>query len=473
MTSLQERVIRFVNRESLIPEHGRVLVALSGGSDSVALTLLLHEIASTTNFTVVGVVHLNHQLRQASADDELFCRRLAKSLSLPIEVGRADVRSRAKDEQISLEEAGHLERQTFFKRIACKFRADCVATAHTRNDQAETYLMRLIRGAGPQGLAGIWPRFGKVIRPLLNVSRAELRNYLTCNHQSFREDETNNDVSITRNRIRHELLPFLEERFSPGVIEVIARQSVIARNDSEWLELTAKNIGSTLINYEDEVVGLNAKELCQQPRALASRIVKQALEYVTGRGIHFIHIEQVLNLADADGSKVSKIDLPGCHVERRNGQIRIGAPQSREVHSFSNQGFSYQLAIPGEVNVPEAGLVISAEQVSGTKLNKDKLVARGDTVTISGGHIVPPLVVRSWQPGDIFRPLGLDGHKKIQDLFIDRKVIRSERYTVPIVADTNRGIVWVVGHTVAEDFRVTSSTEGMLVLRARKLGDIR
>ena len=473
MTSLQERVVQFIKRESLIPEYGRVLVALSGGSDSVALTLLLHEIASTANFSVIGVVHLNHQLRQAAADDELFCRRLAKSLSLPIEVGRTDIRSRSKYKRISLEEAGHLERQIFFKRITCKTGAHCIATAHTRNDQAETYLMRLIRGAGPQGLSGIWPRFGKVVRPLLDVSRAELRNYLARRQQSFREDETNNDVNVTRNRVRHKLLPFLEEQFSPGIIEVLARQSAIARSDSEWLELRAKEISSTLINYDNEVVKLNAEKICQQPRALASRVVKQALECVTGRGIHFTHIEQVLNLANAAGAKISKVDLPGCHVEIRNGYIRISAPQSREVYSSSNLRFAYQLAIPGAVQVPEAGLVISAEQVSGTKLIEDKLVARGNTVTISGCHIVSPLVVRNWQPGDIFRPLGLNGHKKIQDLFVDRKVMRSDRYTVPIVADSNRGIVWVVGHTVAEDFRVTSNTEGMLILRARTLGEVR
>ena len=469
MASLQERVLRAIKRETLIPEDGRVLVALSGGADSVALTLLLYELAPTAGFSVVGLAHLNHQLRQEATDDEQFCLELAKGLVLPIEVGRADVRERARGEGISIEEAGHRERYAFFARVAGHLGAHRVATAHTRSDQAETYLMRLIRGAGPVGLAGIRPRSGRVIRPLLEVSRAELRTYLAQREQSFREDETNQDVRVTRNRIRHELLPFLEERFSPAIVDVLAREADIARSDADWLDGAANRIASTFVSNKEGIVSVDVEALASQPKALARRVAKSALEQVAQRAIGFDHIERFLGLARQSGLDRAEADFPGCRVERRDGRLLIGAPRRRMTDGAAAE-FTYRLTIPGEVDVPEAGLVISAQRVSGTKVPAARLTARGGTVTVAGEQLTAPLIVRNWRPGDAVRPLGLGGRKKLQDLFVDRKVTRFERHKVPIVADKKRGIVWVVGHTVADDFRVTASTKGMLTLKATKLG---
>ena len=227
---LHERVLRLIRRERLVPPGRRVLAALSGGADSVALTLLLRELAKEAGFVLVGVAHLNHRLREAADADEQFCRELAASLALPIDVERVDVGQAARRGRISLEDAGHRERYAFFRRAAARLRADRVATGHHRDDQAETCLMRLIRGAGPDGLAGIRPRAGCVVRPLLHVSRSELRTYLAGRGQPFREDETNRDPAFTRNRVRHELIPFLETRFSPSIANVLARTAeIVAR----------------------------------------------------------------------------------------------------------------------------------------------------------------------------------------------------------------------------------------------------
>ena len=469
MASLQERIQRVIEREILIPEDGRVLVAVSGGADSVALTLLLHELAPTVGFAVVGLAHLNHQLRHAAVDDERFCRELATQLALPFDVGRADVRERARADGISIEEAGHRERYAFFERVAGQKGAHRVATAHTRNDQAETHLMRLIRGAGPVGLAGIRPRSGQVVRPLLEVSRAELRAYLARRGQSFREDETNQDVRVTRNRIRHELLPFLEERFSPAIVDVLAREADIARSDAEWLDAVANQIAARFVSTREGIVTVDVEALQRQPKALARRVAKHALEQVAQRAIGFGHIERFLRLAEQPERDLAEADFPGCRVERRPGQLLIGAPRRRVTDRVA-AGFTYRLMIPGEVDVPEAGMAISAQRVSGTDVPRSGLTARGDTVTVEGEQVTAPLIVRNWRPGDAIRPLGLGGRKKLQDFFVDRKVARSERHTVPIVADRTRGIVWVVGHTVADGFRVTPGTKGMLILKATKLG---
>ena len=472
MPSLQERVLRLIRREVLVPEGARVLVALSGGADSVALTLLMHELAPTAGFTFAGVLHLHHQLRRAADADERFCRGLAQKLALAIEVRRADVRGLAREEGISIEAAGHRERYAFFDQAADTLRAQRVATAHTQDDQGETYLMRLIRGAGPDGLAGIWPRSGRVIRPLLHVSRSELRAYLAGRGQSFREDETNNDLSVTRNRVRHELIPFLQERFSPAIVDVLGRVATIARADAEWLNAEANRVAPMIVTDQERGVSVDAAALDRQPLAVARRIARRALEHVAHRSVGFDHVERFLSLAQGGEREATKVDFPGCRVERRGAGLIVRPPRSRSSVPPGGGRFSYELAIPGEVRVPEAGLAISADLASWEEVH-GALEARGGTVTVAAGELSAPLVVRNWQPGDVIRPLGLGGRKKLQDFFVDRKVVRSARHRVPIVTDTRKGIVWVVGHTVADDFRVTPSTKGMIILKARKLGESR
>ena len=468
MTPLQNRVLRTIQRESLVTPGNRVVVALSGGPDSVALTLLMSDLAETADFAVVGVAHLNHQLRDAAGADEDFCRTLAGRLSLPCLVGQADVTALATRERISVEEAGHRERYAFFRHAAATLRADRIATAHTRDDQAETYLMRLLRGAGPVGLSGIHPRSGDVVRPLLDVSKSDLRDYLSAIGQEFREDETNRDVTVTRNRIRHELIPFLERRFSPSVVDVLARETKIARSDAEWLEIQASAAASEILKYGDGVAVLDQEGLLDQPVALARRVVRRAMKHVAGSSAGFDQVERILAIAAEGAAGLSEVDLPGCRVAVSNGSVTIGPPLPRHPRLARTSGFAYRLPIPGEVEIPEAQMTVGVERVAGGSPAAG-MSARGEIVYVAGGEVTAPLVVRSWRPGDAFRPLGLGGHKKLQDLFVDRKIDRQFRQTVPIVADKKRGILWVVGHSVSDDFRITPDTEGMLLLRARKL----
>ena len=464
---LADRLRHLIRHERLISEHGRLLVALSGGADSVALTLLLHELAPTAGFTLDGVVHINHQLRTAAADDEQFCREFAERLSLPIQVAHIDVRRVAQRERISVEEAGHRVRYAQFNEVTDRLGTDRIATAHTRDDQGETYLIRLIRGAGPEGLAGIRPRSGCVIRPALDVSRAELRRYLAERGESFRDDETNGDLTITRNRVRHELIPFLEERFSPGIVGVLTRTAAIARGDAEWLEASVNKIAPAIVSYLEDGASVDAVRLAQQPAALARRVARRALEHVARRTVGFDQIERFRALAADPQRAIGEADFPGCRVEWRGARLAVTVPPPRGT-APEPRTFRYELGVPGRVLVPEAGVVISAEQAS--HATHDGLVARGAAVTVAAGDLTVPLIVRSWRPGDAVRPLGLGGSKKLQDLFVDRKVLRARRHAVPIVADKMRGIIWVVGYAVADDFRVTAGTKGMLTLKVDRMG---
>src|SRR5687767_4635291 len=202
-----DSVRRTIRTHGLLPTGSRVAIALSGGADSVAMLLALGEVSKTEGFHIAGAAHLNHQLRGTESDgDEQFCRDLADALNVPIEIDRVDVAQLARDTGASIEHAAHVARYAFFDRAAASLGAGAVAVAHTKDDQAETFLLRLLRGAGPRGLSGMHPRTGIVVRPLIETSRSDVRDFLQAGGVAFREDASNADLAIPRNRIRHELL---------------------------------------------------------------------------------------------------------------------------------------------------------------------------------------------------------------------------------------------------------------------------
>ena len=219
---LLERVRQTIRRHDLARGDTRVVVALSGGSDSVALAHLLRALDLAGELRVVGLAHFNHQLRPAASGDERFCADVAAALERPLLVDREDVRDLARRERRSIEDTARRARHRFLSRARGHFDADVTALGHTRDDQAETFLLRLLRGAGARGLAAMHPRRGALIRPLLDCRRATLQEYLVSRHVEYIHDESNEDLSIPRNRVRAELLPFLEQRFNPSIVPLEA-----------------------------------------------------------------------------------------------------------------------------------------------------------------------------------------------------------------------------------------------------------
>ena len=216
MNALLQQVRRTIRRHDLCPPGTRLLVALSGGSDSVALTFILRELAPNGGFSLAGLAHFNHRLRPTADRDEQFCRELASRIDLPLVVGGADVREYAAAERLGIEEAARRARYAFLHRCAADVGADRIAVGHTRDDQAETFLLKLMRGAGLTGLGGIYPRREAIVRPLLDTSRAELREYLNARAESWVDDESNSDLTNPRNRVRHRVIPELDAAYGGG-----------------------------------------------------------------------------------------------------------------------------------------------------------------------------------------------------------------------------------------------------------------
>ena len=479
MSPLAQRVRQSLEREALFPPRARVLVACSGGGDSVALGAVLCELTPAASWSVAGLLHVNHRLRgTASDEDEAFCRGVAATLGVPITVERVDVAARARAERVSIEAAGHRVRYALFERAVREGRADVVATGHTRDDQAETVLLRLIRGAGPAGLAGIRPRIGAVVRPLLDVRRDELRGYLRLRGLPHREDPSNRDEGILRNRVRHRLIPFLADHFSPAVTDALARDASIARDDADWLDQAANAAAAEIVQHEEgaldagghfagERLEVDAARLAAVHPALARRVARRVLERAGGRRVGFDHVERLRRLAEVEGTAPVAADFPGCRVERRGTVLGFMRGRGRPAPAAAAGGYAYPLAVPGEVEISEAGLRITAEHGD----RPARLVARGGAVALPAARITAPLTVRSRRPGDVFRPLGLGGRrKKLQDFFVDRKVPRDRRAGVPLVVDDRLGIVWIAGHGLGEGARMIGADEGVIILKIVKTG---
>ena len=458
----------------MVPADGRVVVALSGGPDSVGLVHVLRELQDAAGFTLAGVAHFNHQLRGLDADaDEAFCRELAAGLALPIDVGRGDVRGEAERAGRSIEDAARSLRYAFLHEAARRVRADAIAVGHTRDDQAETFLLRLIRGSGPRGLGSIRPKAGMVIRPLLETSRRDLRAFVDARVLRYRHDATNEDVSIPRNRIRHELLPYLEREFSPNIVEVLAREAAIAQVDNDHLEQEAIEFGASIVltseaqspTAADDRIVIDAAALRSLHPAIASRVVERGLRIAArGRFVGAGAIGRLLTFAHA-GRPGARLSLPGCEAVHQGDRIRLGPAPPRGVYPDTNS-FRIPLSIPGEVVLTPQALALSAVPVDGLEALTGPGIAPGGFVRVGG-----PLAVRSRRPGDRFQPPGLGGRsKKLQDYFVDRKVARETRDLVPLVVDADDRIIWVVGHGFSEAFRAAGPSPGVILLKARRLG---
>lgn len=459
-----------------------MLVAASGGADSTALVHLLQALAAELHVELIGLAHFNHGLRAGESDaDEAFCSEMACRLSVAWEVGRGDVASAARQLHTSIEDAGRRLRYEFLERVAGRIGATRVAVGHTRDDQAETVLLNLIRGAGLRGLAAMPARRGPFVRPLLDCTHDDLVAWLHAQGISFREDLSNQDPRFLRNRIRHELMPVVRQ-LSPSASRALARTAEMAQLDADHLDHLAAGAMAQIVarsgegGPQDEVVA-DGLALSSLPLALGLRVARLALQRLAGhRYVGFEQADRLLRLA-AEG-KVGRMRFPGQEAECSSGRLTLRPVQGRGVIPGAGPGaraegtsFYAPLSIPGEV-VLEDGRTVSSELRSGepgwaTLADWNR---KDPTLVVVDGDQFTSLAVRYRRPGDRIALSARTGHKRLQDLFVDRKVPRRERDRTPLVVTSDDRVVWVAGHLISGDFRVVPATRTVVILKLRGEG---
>ncbi len=467
---LDRRVLATIRQHALLESGQTLLVAVSGGADSVALLHLLHGLAGRRRWSL-AVAHLHHGIRGAAADeDAAFVKALARGLGLPCMVGRVRVPALAKRRGISLEMAAREARYAFLARSARQAGAAAVAVAHTADDQAETVLLRLLRGAGAAGLGGISyaaTHHGvTVIRPLLDISRRDILAYLKEGGIAWREDESNSDRAILRNRVRHELLPWLEREFNVRTREALVRTSRLIGDDNAFLDGVAAGLRQAF-GKGRSAAELDLEQVQACVPALRRRVLRLWLREagVPEDGLEFDAIERVSAYAARNRPGVALELAGGWRVVRGRGILRVERWRARAgiLHRV-------RLRIPGETVIPELGLCVQAQLAAGVVRERGgtpgQLPARASLdASARRGR---PFYVRTWRPGDRMRPFGMAGSRKLQDILVDAKVPRQHRGRVPVV-ECGGEIVWLPGYRIAQPWAVPTKPGRVLHLTMRPM----
>ena len=457
-----EKALRKIKKYNLIEKGDKIVLGLSGGPDSVCLLHILNRLREVLDIEVYAA-HLNHQIRELEAQqDALYVSQLCESLGVTFFVKSINVPQYCKDNKLSLEEGARKLRYEMFFEIKESLNANKIAIAHNMNDQAETVLMRMMRGTGLQGLKGIdYIRDGVIIRPILDIERSEIEAYCEEHKLNPRIDSTNLESIYTRNKIRLELIPYMKENFNSNVTESIVRMSNSLKCDNEFIEEEALKQFRNISCINEGNLEIKIEKFKNLHKSLKCRIIRHGIKNVLG-DTNFIdqkHIEEVIDL-EGENKIDKRIVLPrGLFVYRQKGKLLF---TTREI-VYEEIEFSHKVPKNGIVKIDEANLIIETEVMPINKykaLKRDKSSKWFDCNKIKGG-----IIVRSRKSGDKIK-LSM-GSKKLKQLFIDLKIPKEERCKVPILHDDN-GILCVGNFRDSEQYKVDETTKEVLKISFKK-----
>ena len=466
--SIASKVLGFIRRHRLLAHGDRILLAVSGGPDSVGLLYLLHGLREEFQLQL-EVAHLEHGVRgEAGKEDARFVGRLAESLKLPFHLKEVKLpQMKADAGKGNIEALGRAERYRFFADVARERNIQKIATAHTLDDQAETVAMWFLRGAGLKGLGGMSPLHQivadgesmTVIRPLLEVSKAEILQYLEEKHIDYRLDRTNQDVALLRNWLRLDLLPRIQQRFDARVPARLAQQAEIFRDEDDVLDGLARSSYRAMLDRGS----LNRPALLNAAKAVQRRILRLWIEQTRGhlRGLEFVHIEDMLRLIER-GPSQGRLSVPGgWEMVREYETLKL----EKRVRSRRRVCYDYPIKPDTVLRIPEAGLELHCDRTSApvNEAPADLMEAVFDADGLRGA-----LSVRNFRHGDRFQPLGMTGHKKIKDLFIEKRLTLSTRACWPLLV-LGQEVLWIPGYGRSATGCVSTKTTAVLHLKAQPI----
>ncbi len=455
-----EKVKRAIKKYAMIERKDRVVVAVSGGPDSMALLKILDVISNEYKLTLCAA-HLNHGMRaEASDQEEDFVRKYCRNRGIDFESKRIHVPTLKQGTGKSIEEIAREERYDFLMNIALNSGAQNIALGHHLQDQTETVIMNLLRGSGAEGLKGMLPiREGIFIRPILGIRKEEILDFLEQEHMPYMVDASNESPVYLRNRIRHGLIPELKKKFNPNLEETLGAMAEIMGLENDYMEtVTGDILAGWGLTLPDEEIRMKRDDLKGLHPAIQNRIIKKLLKQFSpfAKGIGYVHIQAVVNLAGSH-KPGGQINLPfGIQVRREYDWLCF----SRQANGDDARegGFCYIVSVPDRVHIQELNKIMTFEMVQRPeRVELDTL----NTAYMDYEAIIPPVTVRTIKPGDAIKPLGMTGTKKVKSYFIDEKIPLIRRKQIPLLVD-GESVIWIAGMRLSERVKITDKSRKIL-----------
>jgi len=448
-----EKALKTIKKHSMIQKGDSILIGLSGGPDSVCLSVILDELKDNFNLSL-HALYVDHGLRPEEGRDEAaFCRRFCDGLGIDFHVESVMTKEHSEKKKLNLQETARELRYEALERKAIEVDAVRIAIAHNADDQAETVLMRLIRGAGRRGLSGMSPVRGGIIRPLIDIERKEIEAFLAEKNLSFMTDSSNLKKDYSRNWLRSEVIPLLKEQ-NPSVSDSINRTAEILREEEKYLQIaTTKTMMRLVTRKSDDSIELFLVPLLNIDRAILRRILRRALSEIgADRGIELVHIDDIIRLINENISG-DMINLPkGIRAVKGYATLLLTREKPAGLET-------QKIEVPGEILLDEKGLSLTSQL-----LDKSIEINDRNTSVFDYDSLTSPLQVRMRREGDYFYPSGFGRRKKLQDFFVDEKVPRELRDSVPVVV-CGEDIIWVAGYRADDRFTAKEGTKRFLVLK--------